>query len=112
MALLYADENFDYRVVEHLRLLGHDVLTVQEAGERGGDDARVLAYATATSRAVLTFDRRDFERLHRANPHHAGIVSCSRDQPDVLAARIDQTLQSIGSIQGQHVRVNRPAVPP
>ena len=26
MALLYADENFDYPVVEHLRLLGHDVV--------------------------------------------------------------------------------------
>jgi Domain of unknown function (DUF5615) len=37
MALLYGDENFDYPVVEHLRLLGHDVLTVQEAGKGGGD---------------------------------------------------------------------------
>lgn len=35
MALLYADENFAYAVVERLRLLGHDVLTVQEAGQRG-----------------------------------------------------------------------------
>ena len=35
MALLYADENFDYPVVEFLRQLGHGVLTVQEAGRRG-----------------------------------------------------------------------------
>jgi len=35
MALLYADENFDRRVVERLRQLGHDVLTVQEAGRDG-----------------------------------------------------------------------------
>lgn len=33
MALLYADENFSYPVVKHLRLLGHDVLTAQEAGQ-------------------------------------------------------------------------------
>ena len=34
MAQFYADENFDYPVVERLRVLGHDVLTVQEAGQR------------------------------------------------------------------------------
>jgi hypothetical protein len=28
MAFFYADENFDYGVVERLRVLGHDVLVV------------------------------------------------------------------------------------
>jgi hypothetical protein len=32
MAAFYADENFRYPVVAALRLLGHDVLTCQEAG--------------------------------------------------------------------------------
>ena len=32
MARLYADEQYPYPVVELLRALGHDVLTVQEAG--------------------------------------------------------------------------------
>lgn len=79
MALFYADENFDYGVVERLRALGHDLLTVQEAGEQGGDDAQVLARAIAEGRCVLTFDRSDFEILHRLNSTHAGIVSCTRD---------------------------------
>jgi hypothetical protein len=39
MANLYADENFKFAVVVHLRSFGHDVLTVQEAGEQGRDDA-------------------------------------------------------------------------
>jgi predicted nuclease of predicted toxin-antitoxin system len=108
MARFYADENFSLRVVERLRALGHDVLTVQEAGEAGGDDARVLAYATASGRIVLTFDRRDFERLHRASSTHAGIVSCTFDKPDALATRIDQAVVGIGSLADQHVRVNRP----
>ena len=30
MASLFADENFDDNVVQRLRVLGHDVLTVQE----------------------------------------------------------------------------------
>jgi Domain of unknown function (DUF5615) len=32
MARLYADEQFPFEVVEHLCRLGHDVLTVQTAG--------------------------------------------------------------------------------
>jgi len=108
MARFYADENFDYRVTRRLRALGHDVLTVQEAGQRGGDDARVLAYATAARRIVVTFDRRDFERLHRRSAAHEGIVSCTRDDPDALAARIDQVVAAAGSVASQHLRVNRP----
>ena len=34
MARPYADEDFDYPIVEELRRLGHDVLTVREA-DRG-----------------------------------------------------------------------------
>jgi hypothetical protein len=37
MARLYADENFPQPVVMGLRRLGHDVLTVQEAGKAGQD---------------------------------------------------------------------------
>lgn len=108
MAQFYADENFDYPVVERLRVLGHDVLTVQEAGQQGGDDAHVLATATALGRAVLTFDRHDFSRLHRRNPAHAGIVSCTWDaDSDALAGRIDQAVAG-ASLAGQHPRVNRP----
>src|SRR5262245_223696 len=113
MALFYADENFDYPVVERLRALGHDVLTVQEAGEQGGDDARVLGRATSEGRCVLTFDRMDFKRLHRHNPSHAGIISCSPDYArDGLAARIHLAATAAGSLAGLHVRVNRPTATP
>jgi predicted nuclease of predicted toxin-antitoxin system len=108
MERFYADENFSLRVVERLRVMGHDALTVQEAGEAGGDDARVLAYASRANRIVLTYDRRDFERLHRISNAHAGIISCTFDAPDALASRIDQAVAGIGSLAGQHVRVNRP----
>src|SRR2546423_1010405 len=35
MASLYADEDFHYQAVTELRRLGHDGLTVQEAGQGG-----------------------------------------------------------------------------
>jgi hypothetical protein len=39
MARLYSNENFPLPVVEKLRELGHDVLTIQETGM--SDQARV-----------------------------------------------------------------------
>jgi hypothetical protein len=90
MASLYADENFRYGVVERLRRLGHDVLTVQEAGKNGSPDAQVLADAMAAGRAVLTYNRWHFQGLHRQDPNHAGIISCTPDDDlDALTARID-----------------------
>ena len=113
MAHFYADENFDFPVVEGLRALGHDILTVQEAGEQGRDDRRVLERATSEGRCVLTFDRSDFKRLHRHHPSHAGIISCTRDDDrDGLVARIHLAALAAGSLVGQHIRVNRPTATP
>jgi hypothetical protein len=109
MAQLYAYENFDYPVVEFLRRLGHDVITVQEAGRADGDDPQVLADAAADGRAVLTFNRKDFRRLHRNSTAHAGIVACKWDSDRAaLAARIDQAIVAAGLLAGQFLRVNRP----
>jgi len=48
MARLYADENFPLPVVEALRALGHDVLTIYEDGKgnQGYPDELVLRGAT------------------------------------------------------------------
>jgi predicted nuclease of predicted toxin-antitoxin system len=56
MARFYADEQFPFQVVELLRSLGHDVLTVQEAGsanQRIPDD-EVLTFAIGQERTILT----------------------------------------------------------
>jgi hypothetical protein len=84
-------------------------VTVQEAGRASGSDAQVLADATVAGRAVLTFNRRHFERLHRQSAAHAGIISCTWDQDHAaLAARVDATITAAGSLLGKHLRVNRP----
>ena len=56
MARLYADEQYPKRVVELLRNLGHDVLTVQEAGNANQKipDEKVLAFALSIDCAILT----------------------------------------------------------
>lgn len=111
MARLYADENFPRQVVEELRRLGHDVLTVLEAGlaGRGIPDPEVLAFAQADGRALMTLNRKHFIQLHAGQSSHHGIIVCTFDHDFVAqAARIDAAISSLGQLDGQLVRVNRP----
>ena len=114
MAAIYANENFPRRVVEALRTLGHDVLTSQEAGRANQmvPDEDVLRFAIELGRAVLTLNRLDFFRLHRdTGGRHAGIIACTRDDasPVGFADRIDTAIRSVESLEGQLLRVVRPA---
>lgn len=114
MARLYADEDFHFRVVELLRHIGHDVLTVQEAGQggQGINDEEVLAFAIQHGRAVLTFNRGHFIRLHRQIQPHAGIIVCTRDSDlAALTTRIDQAIANCGTLANQLLRVSRPPQP-
>lgn len=111
MARLYSNENFPLPVVQELRRLGHDVLTVQEAGnaDQAIPDDAVLAFATAESRSVLTLNRRDFIHLHKTQPNHAGIIVCTYDADFVgQSQRIHEAIEAQPELDGQLLRVNRP----
>ncbi len=112
MARFYANENFPLPVVEELRRLGHDVVTIQETGyaNRELPDDQVLSHAGSDQRAVLTINRKHFIRLHQTIPDHSGIVVCTFD-PDfeAQAGRIDQAAGSHESLEGELIRVNRAA---
>jgi hypothetical protein len=112
VARLYANENFPLPVVEELRRLGHDVLTIQETGQAGQalSDEAVLASAYAQGRTLLTFNRRHFVRLHEQQRDHCGIIACTVDADFVgLAHRIHQALESQEQASRPLIRVNRPA---
>jgi len=113
MASFYADEQFPVQVTELLRNLGHDVLTVQEAGnanQRIPDD-QVLAFAVGQERSILTINRIDFIRLHRRNDEHFGIVVCTNNRNwEQFATRVDEAVRAEESLQGQLIRVVRPSV--
>jgi hypothetical protein len=94
--------------------MGHDVLTCGEAGQsdQGIPDAAVLAFAVGQRRAVITFNRRHFIRLHQLASHHFGIVACTRDADvDALAARIDRAIANRISLADRLIRVTRPQKP-
>ena len=111
MTRLFADEDFPLPVVAELRALGHDVLTTLDAGLAGvgTPDPDILAEATRLGRAVLTANRGDFARLHRADPTHAGVIGCTRDADVVaLAARIHAAVVGLATLVGQHIVIRRP----
>ena len=111
MALLYSNENFPLQVVQALRHLGHDVLTTLEAGNANQTipDEAVLSYATQNGRVLLSINKRDFIRLHKTNPDHAGIIICSQDA-DIAgqAERIHTAINKQQSLAGQLIRIHRP----
>lgn len=83
---LLLDEHISGKVAERLRGLGHDVTAVvADPDSRSIADIDVSELAQREGRAVVTYDREDFERLVRryvrANRLHHGLVI-------VLSARI------------------------
>lgn len=111
MARLFADENFPLPVVEALRQIGHDVLTIQEAGmaNQGFSDEAVLEFARDDNRAVLTLNRKHFIQLHKIAAEHAGIIACTIDLDFAgQAKRIHDALASQDSLDGILIRINRP----
>jgi predicted nuclease of predicted toxin-antitoxin system len=111
MARFYSNENFPLPVVEKLRALGHDILTIQETGkaDQALPDEKVLEFAAAENRAVLTLNRRHFIRLHQENQTHGGVIVCTFDADFAgQAERIHQAISGHSSLSGQLIRVNRP----
>jgi len=96
VARLYANENFPLPVVETLRKLGHDTLTIQDTGraEQAIPDTEVLTEASADQRAILTLNRKHFVRLHDERSQHAGIIACTFDADfERQAQRIQRALE-------------------
>ena len=93
--------------------LGHDVLTVQAAGQANQriPDDQVLAFAASQNRAVLTVNRSNFIRLHQSVPNHAGIIVCTENlNRQQLAQSIHDAIVAEKSLSGKLIRINRPLI--
>jgi len=112
MARLYADEQFPRKVSQLLREIGHDVLTVQEAGNAnlGIPDEEVLSFAVNDNRTIVTLNRQDFIRLHKVNCVHYGIIVRTNDTDrGRMVIRINAAILNEESLQGKLIRVVRPS---
>jgi predicted nuclease of predicted toxin-antitoxin system len=73
------DENMSStRLAVRLHSAGHDCVLARNVGLVSVNDARVLAWAVANDRPVLTRDHEDFAALHdlviAVGGHHTGIL--------------------------------------
>jgi len=105
------DENFDLPVVKGLRALGYDILTMNDLDlvNQSIPDDKVLEIATELERVLITFNRRDFIRLHRQDDNHAGIIVCTQNRDiEVLISQIELILRSETSFKKKLFRVYKP----
>jgi len=110
MASFYTNENFPIKVAQHLRQMGHDVLTSHEAGKANQriPDEDVLTFAAQSGRILLTLNRWDFIVLHTKSTQHAGILVCTQNTDlHQQAEQIDKAVTEAGNMKGILIRVNR-----
>lgn len=112
MAEFYGDENVSGNLIPAIRSLGHDLLRAVDDGRQSFGDPLIFARAIQLGRCVLTNNRKDFRKLHRANPAHAGILIYTHDEDFVaLAARIDAAVRELPSLHGRLIRIVKPNPP-
>ena len=71
----HLDEHISSSVAAALRRRNIDVTTTADSGLAGATDANQLAFATSTTRILVTHDS-DFLSLHAAGATHCGIAYC------------------------------------
>jgi predicted nuclease of predicted toxin-antitoxin system len=75
---LYLDEDVHLKVATILRQKGYDVISAHEVKNWSIQDFQQLEYAISQSRAIFTFNRGDFMKLHneyiRSGQNHYGII--------------------------------------
>ena len=78
------DENMSsHRLAARLQSAGHDAVLATDVGLVSVADARVLAWAVAQDRPVLTRDHDDFTALHDL------VVAVGGHHPGILVVRFD-----------------------
>ncbi|BDA74435.1 hypothetical protein RIVM261_044410 [Rivularia sp. IAM M-261] len=71
-------------------------------------DNEVFLFASNNERVVLTLNRKDFKRLHRWQPTHAGITICTDDaNRNALAQRIHAAILVSEPLVGKLISVVR-----
>lgn len=101
---LLIDEDTQYKaIVETLRALSHDVLTVNEAGLSGQKDPLVLDFAIRNNRVLLTRNCKDFQVLHQAEIDHSGILGIYQDRNYFKDMGIQDIARAIANLEASGI---------
>lgn len=85
---MFADENLYDPIIDYLRSLGHDILSIREAGLSGISDDQVYQLACKEKRVIISMDK-DFSRIFRFPPKGCeGIIVVK-----IYKRTVDETLR-------------------
>lgn len=84
---IFANENLFDPIIEYLRSIGHDVLSIREAGLCGISDDEVYQLACKENRMIITMDK-DFSRMFRFPPEACGGIIVVK----IYRRKVDETL--------------------
>ncbi len=68
---IFANENLFEPIIDYLRSLGNDVLSIRDCGLSGISDDEVYEKACMENRVIVTMDK-DFTRIFRFPPEKCG----------------------------------------
>ena len=107
---LYLDRHVMTRLAEDLARHGFDCLTTQQAGNDRASDEEQLAFATAQSRAILTYNIRDFAPLHEkwlaAGRSHSGVIVSRQLGARQYGVLLSRMLRLLGALTADDMRNN------
>ncbi len=84
---MFANENLFEPNIDYLRELGHDMLSIRDAGLSGISDDEVYKLACKEKRVIITMDK-DFSRLFRFPPERCGGIIVVK----IYKRTVDETL--------------------
>jgi hypothetical protein len=104
---LYLDEDCSrHSFVRELRVRGADVVSALEAGRMERPDGEHLEWAARNQRALYSFNRGDFCRLHanwlRQDRSHSGVILSRQDLP--VGEQMRRLLRSINRLTAEEMQ--------
>ncbi|MDI6736808.1 MAG: DUF5615 family PIN-like protein [bacterium] len=92
---MFADENLFEPIIEFLMSLGHDVLSIRDAGLSGISDDEIYQLACKEKRIIISMDK-DFSRIFRFPPDKCGGIIVIK----IYKRTLDETLKLFKKFYG------------
>jgi predicted nuclease of predicted toxin-antitoxin system len=98
---IVADESVDRQIVDRLRSVGHEVLSIAEL-DSGIDDDAVLSRSHQASAVLVTADKDFGELVFRQRRHHSGVMLIrlaglkAESKAELVAAAFDKHADALG----------------
>ncbi|MFA4918776.1 MAG: DUF5615 family PIN-like protein [Thermodesulfovibrionales bacterium] len=108
---MFANENLFEPIIDYLKAIGNDMLSIRDSGLSGISDDEVYQRACADKRVIITMDK-DFSRMFRFPPENCGGIIVVK----IYKRTVDETLllfkKAYESIQGRDVVENLVIITP